>query len=148
MNFIGIDLHTNRFTCCYRNEMSSVDNPQDKRIETYELTSYGMAQFVKTLTEDTCVLIEATITTFSFARLFKDRVKEVVIANTYELKQISLSRCKTDKIDSCLAVPDHQDAGDDGGTAGIAGNDTAKGDTGFAGAFLDLPTVSEAERPT
>jgi hypothetical protein len=23
MNFIGIDLHTNRFTCCYRNERSS-----------------------------------------------------------------------------------------------------------------------------
>jgi hypothetical protein len=23
MNFIGIDLHTNRFTCCYRNEHSS-----------------------------------------------------------------------------------------------------------------------------
>jgi hypothetical protein len=38
---------------------------------------------------DAYVLIEATITTFSFARLFRDRVKEVVIANTYELKQIS-----------------------------------------------------------
>jgi hypothetical protein len=33
MNFIGIDLPTNRFTCCYRNERSSVDNPKDKRVE-------------------------------------------------------------------------------------------------------------------
>ncbi|MDR1176614.1 MAG: hypothetical protein LBK83_14215 [Treponema sp.] len=46
------------------------------------------------------MLIEATITTFSFARLFRHLVKEVVIANTYELKQISLARCNTDKIDA------------------------------------------------
>jgi transposase len=100
MNFIGIDLHTNRFTCCYRNEQSSVDNPKDKRIETFDLNDGGPAQFFKTLTEDTYVLIEATITTFAFARLFKDRVQEVVIANTYELRQISLARCNTDKIDA------------------------------------------------
>jgi transposase len=100
MNFIGIDLHTNRFTCCYRNEQSSVDNPKDKRIETFDLNDFGLAQFFKTLTADTYALIEATITTFAFARLFKDRVKEVIIANTYELKQISLARCNTDKIDA------------------------------------------------
>jgi hypothetical protein len=34
MNFIGVDLHT---TCCCRNERSSVDNPQDKRVETFDL---------------------------------------------------------------------------------------------------------------
>ncbi|MDR0636394.1 MAG: hypothetical protein LBF87_04880 [Treponema sp.] len=89
MNFIGIDVHTNRFTCCYRNEQSSVDNPKDKRIETFELNAVGLARFFKTLTDDTYVLIEAAITGFSCARLFKDRVKEVVIANTCELKQIS-----------------------------------------------------------
>jgi transposase len=100
MNFIGIDLHTNRFTCCYRNEQSSVDNPKDKRMETFDLNDFGLAHFFKTLTEDSYVLIEATITTFAFARLFKDRVKAVVIANTYELKQISLARCNTDQIDA------------------------------------------------
>jgi transposase len=100
MNFIGIDLHTNRFTCCYRNERSSVDNPRDKRVETFDLNEAGLARFFATLTADASVLIEATITTFSFARLFRDRVKEVVIANTYELKQISLARCNTDKIDA------------------------------------------------
>ena len=100
MNFIGIDLHTNRFTCCYRNEQSSVDNPHDKKIETFDLNDFGIAQFLKTLTADTSVLIKATITSFSFARLFKDKVKEVIIANTYELKQISLARCNTDKINA------------------------------------------------
>jgi transposase len=105
MNFIGIDPHANRFTCCYRNERSSVDNPKDKRIETFDLNDFGMAQFFKTLTADTHVLIEATITTFSFARLFKYRVQEVVVVNTYELKRISaymprLARCNTDKINA------------------------------------------------
>jgi hypothetical protein len=105
MNVIGIDPHTNRFTCCYRNEQSSVDSPKDKRIETFDLNDFGLAQFFKTLTADTYVLIAATITTFPFARLFKDRVKEVVIANTYELKQISaymprLARRNTDKINA------------------------------------------------
>ena len=53
------------------------------------LTGQELAEFHTTLTEDTYALVEATITTFSFVRLFKDQVKEVIIANTDELKQIS-----------------------------------------------------------
>jgi transposase len=101
MQFIGIDLHTNKFTCCYRDETSSVENPAKGRtIETFALTAEGLWSFYQTLTKESYVLVEATITTFSFVRLFKDMVKEVIIANTYELKQISLSRCNTDKIDA------------------------------------------------
>jgi transposase len=99
MNFIGIDLHTNRFTCCYRDGRIS-DSPRDKGTKTYELTEAGLGAFYATLTEDTYVLVEATNTTFSFVRLFKDRVKEVMIGNTYQLKQISLARNNTDKIDA------------------------------------------------
>lgn len=40
MNFIGIDPHANRFTCCYRNERSSVANSRDKRIETFDLNDF------------------------------------------------------------------------------------------------------------
>jgi transposase len=100
MNFIGIDLHTNRFTCCYRDERSSVENPKDRVTVTFRLDAEGLMSFYSTLDKDTYVLVEATITTFSFVRLFKDRVKEVFIANTYELKQVSLARCNTDKIDA------------------------------------------------
>jgi transposase len=46
------------------------------------------------------VLVEATITTFSFVRLFKDKVEKVIIANTRELKQVSLARRNTDKTDA------------------------------------------------
>jgi transposase len=99
MQFIGIDLHTNRFTCCYRDERRS-DRPQDRVMKTFDLNEEGLAAFYGTLTADTYVLVEATITTFSFVRLFKDRVKEVIIGNTYQLKQISLARNNTDKIDA------------------------------------------------
>jgi retron-type reverse transcriptase len=67
---------------------------------TFDLTEAGLAAFCANLTADTYVLVEATITTFSFVRLFKDRVKEVIIGNTYQLKQISLARNNTDKIDA------------------------------------------------
>jgi transposase len=100
MNFVGIDLHTNRFTCCYRSEESSLTNPKDRRMETFELTDEGLAAFCRTLTPDTHVLLEATITTFSFVRLFQHLVAQVIIANTYELKQISRARNNTDKIDA------------------------------------------------
>jgi transposase len=95
MHFIGIDLHTNRFTCCYREEKTA-----DKRIQTFDLNPAGLAAFFKTVNADTYVLIEATITTFSFTRLIREQVKEVIIANTYELKQISLARNNTDKLDA------------------------------------------------
>jgi len=77
-----------------------VENPKDRVTQTFNLDMEGLASFFTTLTKDTYVLVEATITTFSFVRLFKDRVKEAIIANTYELKQISLARCNTDKIDA------------------------------------------------
>jgi hypothetical protein len=44
----------------------------------------GEAAFYATLTEDTYALVEAMIPTFSFVRLFKDRVKEIIIGNTYQ----------------------------------------------------------------
>jgi transposase len=95
MQFIGVDLHTNRFTCCYR-----CKEKDKKRTATFELTSFGLEQFYRTLTPETHVLVEATITTFAFVRLIQPLVKEVIVANTYELKQISLARKNTDKIDA------------------------------------------------
>jgi hypothetical protein len=59
-----------------------VDDPKDRVIKTFELTGEGLAAFYQTLTADTSVLVEATITTFSFVRLFQDRVKEGIIATT------------------------------------------------------------------
>ena len=100
MQFIGVDLHTNKFTCSYRDENTPPDAKKGKRTETFELNSFGLCEFYKTLTPDTYVLVEATITTFAFVRLIQPLVKEVIVANTYELKQVSHARNNTDKIDA------------------------------------------------
>ena len=100
MQFIGIDLHTNRFTCSYRDEQSCADPKKKGRLQTFELNDVGITRFTQTLTKETYVLVEATITTFSFVRLIRPFVKEVIVANTYELKQISMARNNTDKIDA------------------------------------------------
>jgi transposase len=95
MQFIGVDLHTNKFTCCYRDETK-----EKKETVTFDLNSQGVAAFYRTLTKEAYVLVEATITTFAFVRLVRPLVKEAIVANTYELKQISLARKNTDKIDA------------------------------------------------
>jgi transposase len=100
MRFIGIDLHTNKFTRSYRDEESSPDTKKGKRTETFTLDTAGIAAFCRTLTKDTYVLVEATITTFAFIRIILPLVKQVIVANTYELKQISQARNNTDKIDA------------------------------------------------
>ena len=102
MEFIGIDLHTNKFTCSYRDEHTPPDAKKGKRTETFELNGSGLSAFYQTLTDETYVLVEATITTFSFVRLIQPLVKEVIVANTYELKQVSLARVNTDKIDASI----------------------------------------------
>jgi hypothetical protein len=92
MEFIRIDLHTNRFTCSYRNETTPAEAKKGKRTETFELTSLGLADFYRTLTKDSYVPVEATITTNAFVRLIEPTVKKVIVANTHELKQVSLAR--------------------------------------------------------
>ena len=41
MEFIWIDLHTNKFTCSYRDEHTPADAKKGKRTETFELTGSG-----------------------------------------------------------------------------------------------------------
>jgi transposase len=69
-------------------------------METFELDELGLKRFYSTIDLGTYVLIEATINTFAFASLFKQVVKQVVIANTYQLKSSNLRQHKTDKIDA------------------------------------------------
>jgi transposase len=102
MQFIGIDLHTNKFTCSYRDETTPPEAKKGKRTQAFELTGSGLSDFYKTLDDNTYVLVEATITTFSFVRLIEPLVKEVIVANTYELKAVSLARVNTDKIDASI----------------------------------------------
>ena len=94
MRFLGIDLHTNCFTCCYLEE-----NGQ-RRTATFKLDTAGINEFRSTLDKSTYVLIEATINTFAFVELFQDAVAETVIANTNKLRIISFTDKKTDRVDA------------------------------------------------
>ena len=60
MNFIGIDLHTSRFTCCYRTERPAVDNPKDRHVQTFELIGDELAAFYATLTVEDTLLKDKT----------------------------------------------------------------------------------------
>jgi hypothetical protein len=140
MNFIGIDLHTNRFTCYYRDECRS-DDPKDKVMKSFDLNEEGLAAFYATLTADRYALVEVTTTTSSFVRLFKGRVKEVIIGNTYQLKQISLAWNNTDKIDSGFTLSGAQGAGTVRCTTNRSSNAAAGGDTGITEPVFHLPVI-------
>ena len=95
MKYVGIDLHTNRFTCCFL-----CDSPKEKQTETFDLNTEGLNNFYSTIGKDTYVLVEATINTFAFVSLFKDLVQQVIVANTYQLKSVGIPGKKTDKLDA------------------------------------------------
>jgi len=99
MKVVGIDLHTNCFTCCYL-----TDNSKEKQTETFTLDPQGLRRFYSTINKETYILVEATINTFSFITLFKDMIKEVIVANTYQLKSTGIAAKKTDKLDAAKLV--------------------------------------------
>jgi transposase len=72
----------------------------EKQTETFYLDTEGLISFYSTLDKETYVLVEATINTFAFVALFKDLVKDIIIANTYQLKSVGLPGKKTDKLDA------------------------------------------------
>jgi transposase len=94
MVFLGIDLHSNCFSCCFLRE----DGSSDKM--AFSITPLALDDFYRHLTPDTYVMIEASTNTFSFADLIRDRVKQVLVANPHKLKLISMVKRKTDKIDA------------------------------------------------
>jgi hypothetical protein len=72
---------------------------------TFELDDAGLDQFYKTLDMETYVLLEATAdlwsdNTFAFVELWTGKVKQALVANTYQLKSVGIASKKTDKIDA------------------------------------------------
>jgi len=94
MNYCGIDLHSNRFTCCFLYE----DGNREKI--TFDVSADAIEKFKSMLNLNTSVIIEASTNTFKFAESIKDLVNEIVIVNTYKMKLIPMSGKKTDKVDA------------------------------------------------
>jgi transposase len=94
MIFLGIDLHSNNFTCCFIHE----DGAKEKM--TFAITPDSLNEFYRYLDKNTAVIIEASTNTFKFAERIIDKVYSVHVANTHKLKLISMVKKKTDKVDS------------------------------------------------
>jgi len=94
MKYIGIDLHSNKFTCCFLYENNR------KKTVTFNLDSQDIKDFLKQVNQESYIMVEASTNTFRFVERIKHACKQVIIANTHKLKLISLVKKKTDKIDA------------------------------------------------
>ena len=69
-------------------------------METFDLNKQGLSDFYSTIGKDTYILVKATINIFAFVALFKDLVRKVIVANTYQLKSVGVPGKKADKLDA------------------------------------------------
>ncbi len=94
MKFLGIDLHSNCFTCCIINE-------DEKRFRhSFSIDQESLNKFYQHLDEDTHVIIEASTNAFKFVELIKEMVKDIYVANTHKVKAVPMEKKKTDKVDA------------------------------------------------
>jgi transposase len=92
MSYLGVDLHSNSFTVCYRNSGGK------ERIATYEIRKLG--QFLKNLRKHDELAVEATGNTAWFVEQISGRVSRVVVVDPHQFKVIRKSVKKTDKHDA------------------------------------------------
>ena len=92
MSYIGVDLHTNSLTACYRTKQGK------EQIRTFAIRR--IADFVKTLRKHDQVAVEATGNTSYFVEQVGKRVKKVVVVDPNQFEVIRRSVRKTDKHDA------------------------------------------------
>lgn len=92
--YIGVDLHTNSFTCCFRQSTGG------ETIRTWALQGGGLEEFVSGLSKDDEVAIEATGNSAYFCRTVEPHVARVVILAPWQFNVIRRSVKKTDKNDA------------------------------------------------
>ena len=95
MKYIGIDLHSNRFTCCFLSE----DNTQ--LMYTFNLDKADdMELFYNSISKEDYVAVEVSTNTFAFTDLFESKVKEVYIIDPLRFSIVHNTSKKTDKVDA------------------------------------------------
>ena len=92
MSYLGVDLHTNSFTVCYRTRQGK------QRIASYAMDH--MDEFRKTLRRRDFVAVEATGNTAWFIEQIRNRVRKVIAVDPNQFKVIRKSVKKTDKHDA------------------------------------------------
>ncbi|MBN2212279.1 MAG: IS110 family transposase [Sedimentisphaerales bacterium] len=92
MSYLGIDLHTNSLTVCYRTQRGQ------ERLRTFDLNDLDV--FRGTLRKRDRVAVEATGNTRWFVQQIESRVKNVVVVDPNKFEVITRSVSKTDKHDA------------------------------------------------
>jgi transposase len=92
MAYIGVDLHSDKFTAAFR------DKTNKDTLQSYYMSEYE--HFKRKLKKDDYVFLEASTPTFAFTDLLKDKVKKTIVIDPFKFKAIADSRKKTDKIDA------------------------------------------------
>lgn len=91
---LGIDLHTNSFTCCVLQADGS------ETIRTWPLQGGGVEQFVHGLQPEDAIALEATGNAAHFCKMVEPHVSRVVVIAPWQFEVIRRSVKKTDKHDA------------------------------------------------
>jgi transposase len=92
--YLGIDLHTNSFTCCVLHADGS------ETIRTWPLQGGGLEQFVHGLQPEDAIALEATGNAAHFCKIVEPHVSRVVVIAPWQFEVIRRSVKKTDKHDA------------------------------------------------
>jgi len=92
MSYLGVDLHTNSFTVCYRTCQGK------QRTRTFSIRH--LDAFGKTLRKQDRVAVEATGNTAWFVEQICKRVSKVIVVDPHQFEVIRKSVKKTDKHDA------------------------------------------------
>ncbi len=96
MRYVGVDLHKTNFVVCFLTRRGQ------PRVVTYPLTEEGLMTFRRHLRADDEVTVEVGQNTYYFHEQIQDRVKRVVLVDSYRFAVVSRSKKKTDRHDAIL----------------------------------------------
>jgi transposase len=94
MKFLGLDLHSNQMTG------HLIDEFGQKHRFTSGLDGSSLDAFCAGLDKETYVMVEASTNTFRFVEMIRPLVGDVIVANPYRLRLISMAGKKTDRVDA------------------------------------------------
>lgn len=94
MAYIGVDLHSDKFTAAFRDKMNK------DILKSYYIDENEIDNFKKSLKKNDYIFLEASTPTFAFTDLLKDKVKKTIVIDPFKFRAIADSRKKTDKIDA------------------------------------------------
>jgi len=94
MAYIGVDLHSDKFTAAFRDKMNK------DTLKSYYIDENEIDNFKRSLKKDDYIFLEASTPTFAFTDLLQDTVKKTIVIDPFKFRAIADSRKKTDKIDA------------------------------------------------